>query len=256
MDIRVEGKVALVTGASRGIGEACAAELLASGAAGVVITSRKPENLEEATTRLGEPDRVLAVVAKNDEPEQVTAATKRAVEHFGALDILVNNAGTNPVAGDLTDVELSAIDKVWAVNQRGPLLYAREAWKQWMSTHGGAIVNVASIAGLQPSPALGAYNVSKAALIHLTRQLALEMAPGVRVNAVAPGLVRTRFATYLYEGREKEVAQAHPLRRIGLPEDVARAVVFLASDAASWITGITLPVDGGATGATSAAGLG
>lgn len=253
MDARVDDKVALVTGGSRGIGEATAAELLASGARGVVITSRKPENVEAAAERLGESDRVLGVVAKADEPDHAADAVGRAVAHFGSCDILVNNAGTSVAVGELATVELGAVEKTWSVNQLGPLLYAREAWNQWLGDHGGAIVNVASIAGLEPSSWLGAYNVSKAALIHLTRQLALEMAPGVRVNAVAPAIVRTRLASSVYESNEKEVAAAHPLQRIGEPEDIARAIVFLASDAASWITGVTLPVDGGAIGATGGA---
>lgn len=255
MEARVDGKVALVTGASRGIGEAVAAELLASGAKGVVVTSRKPENVQAAAERLGDPDRVLAVVAKADEPEHADLAVSRAIDHFGRCDILVNNAGTNPVAGSFWDVDLGGVQKIFAVNQLGPLLYAREAWRQWMGEHGGCIVNVASIAGLYPSPLLGAYNVSKAALIHLTRQLAHEMAPGVRVNAVAPAVVKTYMARALWQSREDEAAAQHPLGRLGEPADVAAAVVFLASDRASWITGVTLPVDGGVSGASPAQAL-
>ncbi len=255
MDARVDGKVGLVTGASRGIGEAVAAELLASGARGVVITSRKPDNVQAAAERLGDDERVLAVVAKADEPDHAELAVSRAVDHFGSCDILVNNAGTNPVAGNFWDVDLGGVQKIFAVNQLGPLLYAREAWRRWMGEHGGCIVNVASIAGLYPSPLLGPYNVSKAALIHLTRQLALEMAPGVRVNAVAPAVVKTYMARALWETQEERAAQTHPLGRLGEPEDVAAAVVFLASDKASWITGVTLPVDGGVAGASPAQAL-
>ena len=250
MDVRVDGKVALVTGASRGIGEAAAAEFLNSGARGVVITSRKAENLEGAVERLGEPDRVLSVVAKADDPEHAQRAVAETIKAFGACDILVNNAGAAVVAGDLAENDLGGIEKTWAVNQMGPLLYSREAWNQWMKEHGGVIVNVASVAGLAPNPVLGAYNISKAALIHLTRQLALEFAPGTRVNGVAPAIVKTVLARTLWEGREEEVGAAHPLNRLGEPEDIANAIVFLASDAASWITGVTLPVDGGASQAT------
>ncbi|MDH3426279.1 MAG: SDR family oxidoreductase [Acidimicrobiia bacterium] len=250
MDVRIDDKVALVTGASRGIGEACAAELLASGARGVVITSRKAENIEAAADRLADPDRVLAVVAKADEPEDAASAVGQAIERFGGCDILVNNAGTNPAFGALAEVDLGAVQKTFAVNQMGPLLWSRQAWNQAMNKGGGAIVNIASVAGMEPSFGMGAYNISKAALIHLTRQLALEMAPGVRVNAVAPSVVKTQLASALWEGREKEAAAVHPLKRLGEPQDIARAVTFLASDAASWITGVTLPVDGGATQAT------
>jgi 3-oxoacyl-[acyl-carrier protein] reductase len=254
MDLRVDDKVALVTGASRGIGQAIAQELLAGGARGVVITSRKPANLEEAMVEIGHEDRVLAVVGGADNDEHAARAVTTAVDEFGALDILVNNAATNPVAGNIIDVEMSAIDKIWAVNQRGPLVFAREAWRQWMQDHGGSIVNVASVGGLQPGPLLGAYNVSKAALIFLTRQLAYEMAPTVRVNAIAPGIVKTRFSRALWETNEEGAAGLHPLGRLGEVEDVTGAVLFLCSDASSWITGVALPVDGGATGAR--AGLG
>lgn len=256
MDVRVDDKVAIVTGASRGIGEATAALLLESGARGVLITSRKPENLEGAVDRLNGGERLASYSGSADSEADVNQAVAAAIDQFGACDILVNNAGTNPAIGPLSQVDLGAVDKTWSVNQRGPMLFARAAWNQWMGAHGGSIVNVASIAGLMPSPVLGAYNISKAALIYMTRQLALEMAPRVRVNAVAPAVVRTRLAQALWEDREAEVAAAHPLGRIGEPEDIANAIVFLASDAASWITGTTLPVDGGASQASSAPGLG
>ena len=254
MDMRVDDRVALVTGASRGIGLAVAQELLAGGARGVVITSRKPANLDEAMAEIGDDERVLAVAGGADDDEHVAGAVAASIEHFGALDILVNNAATNPVGGNIIDVEMKAIDKIWAVNQRGPLVFAREAWRQWMQEHGGSIVNVASVGGMQPGPLLGAYNVSKAALIFLTRQLAYEMAPNVRVNAIAPGIVKTRFSRALWEMNEEGAAGLHPLGRLGEVEDVTGSVMFLCSDASSWITGVTLPVDGGVTGAR--AGLG
>ena len=254
MEMRVDDRVALVTGASRGIGLAVVEELLAGGARGVVITSRKEPNLEEATAEIGADDRLLAVAGGADDDQHAAAAVAAAVERFGALDMLVNNAATNPVAGNIIDVEMTAIDKIWAVNQRGPLVFAREAWRQWMQAHGGSIVNVASVGGLQPGPLLGAYNVSEAALIFLTRQLAYEMAPTVRVNSVAPGIVKTRFSRALWEMNEEGAAGLHPLGRLGEVEDVTGAVLFLCSDLSSWITGVTLPIDGGVTGAR--AGLG
>ncbi len=255
MDIRVDGKVAVVTGASRGIGEAVAQELLASGAAGVAVTSRKEPNIMAAAERLGD-DRVLALVARADSEADAEEAMAATVARFGRIDVLVNNAATNPAAGNLADVDLGALGKTWEVNQLGPLLWARAAWRHGLHDDGGAIVNVASVGGMRVGPVIGAYNISKAAVIHMTRQLANEMAPQVRVNAVAPSVVRTRLSAALWQGIEEQTAQAHPLRRIGEPGDVAAAVVFLASDAASWITGVVLPVDGGITGAAAAPGLG
>ena len=254
MDLRVDDKVALVTGASRGIGLAVVEELLAGGARGVVMTGRKPANLEEAIAGLDDPDRVLAVAGGADNDAHTAAAVAAAIERFGGLDILVNNAATNPVGGNIIDVEMRAIDKIWAVNQRGPLVFAREAWRQWMGEQGGAIVNVASVGGMLPGPLLGAYNVSKAALIFLTRQLAYEMAPTVRVNAIAPGIVKTRFSRALWEMNEEGAAGLHPLNRLGEVEDVTGAVLYLCSDASSWITGVTIPIDGGVTGASPGLG--
>jgi NAD(P)-dependent dehydrogenase (short-subunit alcohol dehydrogenase family) len=254
MDVSVAGKVALVTGGSRGIGLATALELARSGAEGVVITSRKPENIETARSELVragvEEERVLAFPARADDEEAADQAVKATVERFGACDILVNNAGTNPAAGGLMEVDLGALDKTWAVNLRAPLLWARAAFNAWMGDNGGVIVNVASVAGLRPSPMMGAYNISKAGLIHMTRQLAHELAPGIRVNAVAPGVVKTRLAGALLVD-EDATARMHPLGRVGEPEDVARLIVFLASDASSWMTGTTVPVDGGVVGAAS-----
>jgi NAD(P)-dependent dehydrogenase (short-subunit alcohol dehydrogenase family) len=250
MEARVDGKVALVTGASRGIGEAIVRDLLDSGARGVVLTSRKPDNLAEVVADL--PDERVAVVAGNvTDDDHATEAVAAAVERFGSCDVLVNNAGTNPVAGLITEVEMGAIDKTWAVNLRAPLVFARAAWAAWMKDNGGAIVNIGSVGGLQPSPALGAYNVSKAAVHYLTRQLAHELAPGVRVNAIAAAVVKTKLSSLLWEWNPDAVAKAHPLQRLGEPEDVARAVTFLCSDAASWISGVVLPVDGGLSGAGS-----
>ncbi|HJQ78062.1 MAG TPA: SDR family oxidoreductase [Acidimicrobiia bacterium] len=254
MEISVEGKVALVTGGSRGIGQATALELGRSGAEGVVITSRKQENVDLSRSELidsGIDDkRIVALAARADDEEAANEAVRATVEAFGACDILVNNAGTNPAFGNLMDVDLGALDKTWAVNMRAPLLWARAVFHGWMGEHGGSIVNVASVAGLRPSPLMGAYNISKAGLIHLTRQLALELAPEIRVNAVAPAVVRTRLAGALLAD-EDATARMHPMGRVGVPEDIARMIVFLGSDASSWMTGATVPVDGGVVGAGS-----
>ena len=249
MDARVDDKVVLVTGASRGIGEAIAAGFLDSGARGVVITSRKPENIEAAADRLGSPKRVAAVAARSDTEEDARRAVDIALERFGACDILVNNAGTNPAIGPLMEVDMGAVDKTWAVNQRGPLLYARAAWAGWMSENGGVICNTTSVGGMRPGPLIGAYNISKAALIFMTKQLALELAPDVRVVGVAPAVVKTKLSEFLWRDDEAAAAGTHPLGRLGEPLDVANAVVFLCSDQATWLTGMILEVDGGVVNA-------
>ncbi len=253
MDVRVDEKVAIVTGASRGIGEAIAAEFLRSGASGVVITGRREENLvavrERIVDEIGRADRLLTLVARADDRDHAESTVQQAISEFGRCDILVNNAGTNPAAGTLAEVDLGALEKTWSVNQLGPILWARSAFNHWMKDHGGSIINVASVGGLRPTAVLGAYNISKAALIFATQQLALEMAPMVRVNAVAPAVVKTRLSAALWQGGEEAAAATHPLGRLGEPQDVANAVLFLASEAASWITGAILPVDGGVIGA-------
>ncbi len=255
MEIRLDGKVCLVTGASRGIGLETAAEMLRSGIEGVVITSRREENLEEAIRSLvgggADPDRIHPVTARADVDSDAEKAVAETIERFGACDILVNNAGTNPSAGALMDVDMGAVDKTWLVNQRAPLVWARQVWHRWMKDHGGSIVNVSSVGGLRPAPFIGAYNISKAALAFMTHQLAFELAPDVRVNAVAPAVVKTRLAEALWRSDEKAAAATHPLNRLGEPEDVARVITFLSSDAARWITGVVYPIDGGISGATA-----
>jgi NAD(P)-dependent dehydrogenase (short-subunit alcohol dehydrogenase family) len=242
---RFEGKVAVVTGASRGIGLAVATRLVAEGAR-VCITARKPEPLAEAVARLGGAEHAVGVAGRADDPEHRTNAVRATVDAFGRVDILINNTGINPVYGPVSGTDAGAAAKVFDVNVIAALSWTEEVRRLGLGTRAGAaIVNVASIAGLRPSPGLGVYGASKAALIHVTSQLALELAPAVRVNAVAPAVVKTRFASALYEGREEAVTAGYPLGRLGHPDDVAAAVAFLASDDASWITGQTLTLDGG-----------
>ncbi|MBH5333729.1 SDR family oxidoreductase [Streptomyces pactum] len=237
------GEVALITGASRGIGYGIAEALVARGDR-VVITGRNEEALREAVERLGA-DRAIGVPGKAHDEAHQAHAVKRAMEAFGRVDHLVNNAGTNPVFGPLAELDLAVARKVFETNVVSALGFAQRTWAAWQKENGGTIVNIASIAGIAPSPFIGAYGVSKAAMINLTAQLAHEFAPRVRVNAIAPAVVKTRFAQALYENREAEAAAPYPLGRLGVPEDIGGAAAFLTSDAAAWLTGQTLVLDGG-----------
>ncbi|MFJ7422155.1 SDR family oxidoreductase [Streptomyces uncialis] len=243
MTVRDSGRVALITGASRGIGYGIAAALVARGDK-VCVTGRGEEDLREAVAKLGA-DRAVAVPGRAHDEEHQAVAVERAMEAFGRIDFLINNAGTNPVFGPMADLDLGAARKVYETNVISALGFAQRTWKAWQKDNGGAIVNIASVAGVSASPFIGAYGMSKAAMVNLTLQLAHEFAPGVRVNAIAPAVVRTGFARALYEGREEEVTAAYPLGRLGVPEDIGGAAAFLTSDQADWITGQTLTVDGG-----------
>jgi NAD(P)-dependent dehydrogenase (short-subunit alcohol dehydrogenase family) len=236
--------VALVTGASRGIGLAVAARIVAEGGR-VVITARKPEGLAEALETLGA-DSARSVAGRADDEEHRAEAVATAVREFGRLDVLVNNTGINPVFGPLAEVDLGAARKIMDVNVVAALSWTRQALAAGLGAHPhAAVVNVASVAGLAPAPGIAWYGVSKSALIGLTMQLASELAPAVRVNAVAPAVVKTRFAEALYAADEAGAAAGYPLRRLGEPEDICAAVAFLASADAGWITGQTLVIDGG-----------
>ena len=249
MSITHENKVAIVTGASRGIGLGIARRLVGDGAR-VVITARKSEALAEAVDVLGGPEHALAIAGHADDPAHQDEVVAKAHATFGHLDYLVNNAGINPSYGPMLDTDLDAARKVLEVNVLSAFSWIQKAVRAGLGSPespGGAIVNVASIAGLGATGVLGWYGVSKAALIHLTTELGYRLGPDVRVNAVAPAVVKTVFAQALYEGREEKVAAQYPLKRLGVPEDIAGAVSFLLSGDSSWMTGQTLVLDGGIT---------
>ncbi|MFB6791284.1 SDR family oxidoreductase [Streptomyces olivaceus] len=241
--VELSGKVALVTGASRGIGYGVAEALVARGDR-VCITGRNEDALKEAVEKLGA-DRVVGVAGKAHDEAHQAVAVERVMEAFGRVDFLVNNAGTNPVFGPIADMDLNVARKVFETNVLSALGFSQRTWHAWQKDNGGAIVNIASVAGLSPSPFIAAYGVSKAALINLTVQLAHEFAPAVRVNAIAPAVVKTKFAAALYEGREEEAAAGYPLGRLGVPSDIGGAASFLTSEQSAWVTGQTLVVDGG-----------
>ena len=249
MDVSLEGKVALVSGASRGIGKAIAAEMAASGAQ-VMINSRKQESLEAARGDMtGEVEIFACNAGDDDAGERAVTAT---LERFGQLDVLVNNAATNPYYGRTLDVDDARYRKTFQVNLDAPLKWTQAAWTHAFAERPGTIINIASVGGLRTEGVgLGIYNVTKAALIHLTRQLAHELGP-TRVIGIAPGLVETDFAQVLVDNFGESLANRMPLKRLGQPEDIAHLTTFLASDMASWITGDTYVIDGGAGVAGSA----
>ena len=245
-DRGLQDKVAIVTGASRGIGLAIAQDLVANGVK-VCLTARRPEPLAEAAAALPEGS-AITVAGGSDDPAHRREVLDTVAKSFGGLDILVNNAGINPVFGPLAELDLDAARKVFEVN-----VLATLAWVQDVLAHpdlnfrgrGGNVVNLSSVTGETPSPGIGLYGISKAAVSHLTRTLAAELGPQVRVNAVSPAVVKTQFARALYEGKEEEVARGYPLARLGTPRDVAGAVTYLASPDSSWVTGQVLTLDGG-----------
>jgi len=220
--------------------------LVADGAR-VCVTARKQEALDDAVTALGGPEHAIAVAGRADDLAHQADAIKATIETFGSIDLLVNNTGISPAYGPLIDLDLEAARKIFEVNCLAALSWVQQAHRAWMGEHGGAVVNISSVAALRAAPGIGFYGASKAMLSHLTQELAVELGPGIRVNAVAPAVVKTRFATALYEGREDEVAATYPLKRLGVPEDVGSVVAFLLSQDAAWVTGQIIVIDGGVT---------
>lgn len=240
---RFQGKLALITGASRGIGLATAQRLIDEGAR-VIITARSEDALREAAESLGPNAHWVAGGVGDPEHHE---AVEKLVSQLGPLDCLVNNVGINPVYGPMMDLENRAARKILETNVLGSFELTRLAVQLGLKERRGSIVNISSIAGITSSRSIGMYGVSKAAVLGMMRQLAAELAPQIRVNAVAPAATKTDFARALYEGREQELSEKYPLGRLGVPEDTAGPVAFLLSDDAAWMTGQVLVIDGGAT---------
>jgi NAD(P)-dependent dehydrogenase (short-subunit alcohol dehydrogenase family) len=243
MDLRLDGRTAVITGGSSGMGKAIAKEFAEAGAQ-VLITSRKADNCAEAAAEIGHDCQWEAGHAGNaDDAQRVIQA---ATDRLGGVDILVNNAGTNPYAGPLIDVDLARWQKTFDVNLTGPLVWTQLAWRHHMQTNGGVVINMSSVGAFKTSPTLGVYDITKAGLLTMTRQLAAELGPQVRVNALCPAVVKTEFSRMLWEGNEGEVvARSYPLGRFGEVDDITGAAMFLASDASAWMTGQVIVLDGG-----------
>ena len=242
MEISLRGKTALVTGASRGIGKAIAKSFVDAGAQ-VMLTSRKEDALRAAANEMDGETEIFA--ANAGDIEQGQACVDATMKRFGKIDILVNNAATNPYYGDTLGVDSSRFDKTFQVNLKGPLFWSQAVWNASMQKNPGVILNFASVGGLRAEHGLGVYNLTKAAVIHLTSQLACELGR-TRVVGIAPGLVKTLFASVLIENVGDKLAAALPTKRLGEPQDIANLALFLCSDLASWITGETYVIDGGA----------
>jgi len=243
MELSLNGKAALITGGSKGIGKSIAKTYSEAGAK-VMITSRKADVCEEAAEEIG--NGCIWEAGNVGDPEHMEAAIDRCISDLGGVDILVNNAATNPYAGPMIDADLPRWKKTIDVNMTAPFAWTQMSWQKYQQENGGVILNISSVGGLETNPMLGVYDVTKAALIHMTKQLAAELAPGVRVNAICPGLIKTDFARMLWEGDAGDmVAQQYPLKRLGEVEDIAGAALYLAADTGSWITGQALVLDGG-----------
>jgi NAD(P)-dependent dehydrogenase (short-subunit alcohol dehydrogenase family) len=250
--MNLENKVAIVTGASRGIGEAIARAFVGHGAR-VVIAARKPEGLTAVAESINKekPNHALAIAAHTGKESDCAMLVERAVAHFGKVDIVVNNAATNPYFGPMIDTDMGAWDKTFEVNLKGYFWMSRNVARHLREREApGCIINVASVAGLMATPLQGCYAMTKAAVLSMTKTLSVELAPSkIRVNAIAPGFVDTRLAAAITQNDSLRamIEQRTPLRRVGVPDEIAGGALYLASDSAAFLTGHTLVIDGGMT---------
>ncbi|XP_071450942.1 dehydrogenase/reductase SDR family member 4 [Hetaerina americana] len=245
---RLKGKVAVVTASTDGIGFAIAKRLADEGAS-VVVSSRKEKNVQDAVRKLSQEglsvDGVVCHVSKSEDREKLF---KRAIEKFGGIDILISNAAVNPTTGPVLEIEESSWDKIFDVNVKAAYLLSKEALPYLRKRGGGSIIYVSSIAGFQPFNLLGAYSVSKTALLGLTKAASQDLAPeNIRVNCIAPGIVKTKFSGALHESEEaQEIALRNiPMNRLALPHEMGGVAAFLCSEDASYVTGETIVVSGG-----------
>lgn len=244
MPASMKGRAAIITGGSRGIGLAAASAMLDRGAS-VCVTGRHQDQLAEALASLDAGERAIAVAGHTADPAHREETVQKVMATFGSVDVLVNGVGINPYYGSLSGLTEEVALKMYKTNVLAALEWFKLVEIAWMGEHGGAVVNLASAGAWRGGPLLGSYGMTKIAMIRLTEQLALEKAPKIRCNAVAPGTVRTKFAAKFWSEDEEAVAAAYPLARAGEPEDVGEAIAFLASDDSSWITGQTICIDGG-----------
>lgn len=244
----LEGRTALITGATRGIGLAIARAFAAAGAR-VLVNSRKADAVDRTVAAIRDEGGIAEALAGNvSRPEELEVVVNAALTRYDGPDILVNNAAANPVFGPFTDVSAEAFDKIIAVNLKAPFELARRFAPRMMERKRGAVINISSIGGLAPEPGLGIYSVSKAAIISLTKVMAIELGPhGIRANAICPGFIKTDFSAALWRNEElvDDVLARTPMKRLGEPNDVAHTALFLASDESKFCTGGVFVVDGG-----------